>query len=145
MWISLASINSWSWPSLKILLHSNLSLAQSVEYRTSELWKALFFCEDEGGYYNFFQNTETRTRHTLEIGRTERKRYKWATKYNLRGDKALILVPSDCKSGQLQPLDLSSLTVLGKESLLWLISLDIFDTLFITLHVYVHIFFFFFL
>ena len=28
----------------------------------------------------------------------------------LRGDKAMILVPSDCKLGLLQPIDMSSLT-----------------------------------
>ena len=42
-------------------------------------------------------------------------------------DNALILVPSDCQSGLLQSLDLSSL-----HSLLWQMSLYIFDILFLS-------------
>ena len=47
-----------------------------------------------------------------------------------RRDKSLILVPSDCKSGLLYPLDLSSFTVLAEQSLLWRVSLDILYTVY---------------
>ena len=49
-----------------------------------------------------------------------------------REEKALILVPSDCYSGIPQPLDLSSLTVWPEHSLLWRMSMNIFDILFLS-------------
>ena len=58
----------------------------------------------------------------------------------LRGDKALILVPSDCKSGLLYSLDLSSLpdgrSIAYSGGYLYIF----WYTVFITLHVYVIIF-----
>ena len=52
----------------------------------------------------------------------------WDLSKGLRGDKAPILEPSDCEFGLLQPLDLSSRP--DGQSLLWQMSLYIFDILF---------------
>ena len=57
------------------------------------------------------------------------KAYNGSCRNLFRGDTALILVPPDCLLGSVNPLDLSSLTVLIHNSLLCRMSLYIFDVI----------------